>query len=121
MLVFDSGILDPAKRTAAISAAYTNAGLTPADHTAALTALKNKLDGILPNAPETTSDAVAALLELVSDLYTTGVIGKQAAVADIATADATDLATAQALANATKAKVNALLATLRTAGVIRSA
>lgn len=41
-----------------------------------------------------------------------------AAEADIATADATDLASAQALANATKAKVNALLAKLRTAGII---
>lgn len=43
-----------------------------------------------------------------------------AAVADIATADATDLATAQALANANKAKINALLAALRTAGLLAS-
>lgn len=41
-----------------------------------------------------------------------------AAVANIATADATDLPTAEALANATKAKVNALLAALRTAGLM---
>jgi len=41
-----------------------------------------------------------------------------AAVADIATVDATDLATAITLANANKAKINALLASLRAAGVI---
>lgn len=41
-----------------------------------------------------------------------------AAVADIATADGTDAATTQALANATKAKVNALLAAMRTAGIL---
>lgn len=40
------------------------------------------------------------------------------AVADIATANGSDAATTQALANATKAKVNELLAALRTAGVI---
>jgi hypothetical protein len=45
-------------------------------------------------------------------------VTKQAAVPDIATADATDLATAITLANATKAKVNALLASLRSAGII---
>lgn len=44
--------------------------------------------------------------------------GPQAAVADIATADATDLATAEALANACKAKINALLAELRILGFI---
>lgn len=40
------------------------------------------------------------------------------AVADIATADGSDPATTQALANATKAKVNALLAAMRTAGLL---
>jgi predicted RecA/RadA family phage recombinase len=44
--------------------------------------------------------------------------GAQTAIADIATVDATDLATSEALANATKAKVNALLAALRTAGIL---
>lgn len=44
--------------------------------------------------------------------------GPQAAIADIATADATDLASAEALANATKAKFNTLLAELRLAGII---
>ena len=43
---------------------------------------------------------------------------KAAAVADIATADATTLETAEALANANKAKINALLAALRTAGIL---
>ena len=44
--------------------------------------------------------------------------GPQAAIVDIATADATDLATSEALANATKAKFNTLLAELRIAGII---
>ena len=42
----------------------------------------------------------------------------QPAIADIATADGSDPATTQALANATKAKVNAILAMLRAAGII---
>lgn len=41
-----------------------------------------------------------------------GVVGAQA-IAAIATADATDLATAEALANACKAKINELLAALK--------
>lgn len=40
------------------------------------------------------------------------------AVIDIATADGSDPATTQALANATKAKVNDLLAKLRVKGVV---
>lgn len=47
--------------------------------------------------------------------------GPQAAIADIATADATDLASAEALANANKAKINAILAALRAAGIIAAA
>lgn len=47
-----------------------------------------------------------------------GVAGQGAAVADITTADGTDLPTTQALANATKARVNTLLASLRAAGII---
>lgn len=47
-----------------------------------------------------------------------GVVTKQAAIANESTANATDLATAQALANALKTKVNAILAALRSAGVI---
>jgi hypothetical protein len=47
------------------------------------------------------------------------VAGAQAgAVADVATADATDLASAQALANANKAKINQLLASLRASGLL---
>ena len=49
-----------------------------------------------------------------------GGVDEQSAIANIATADATDEATAVALANATKAKVNAILAALRSAGVIAS-
>jgi predicted RecA/RadA family phage recombinase len=44
--------------------------------------------------------------------------GPQTAVADIATVNASDLPTAITLANVTKAKVNELLAVLRTGGVI---
>lgn len=45
---------------------------------------------------------------------------KQTAIADIDTADATGLDTAQALANANKAKINAILAALRSAKIIAS-
>jgi predicted RecA/RadA family phage recombinase len=45
--------------------------------------------------------------------------GPQAAIADVATANATDLATAQALANSLKATLNTLLAELRTYGVLK--
>lgn len=41
-----------------------------------------------------------------------------AAVANVTTADATDLASAEALANANKAKINELLASLRAAGIL---
>lgn len=44
--------------------------------------------------------------------------GVQAAIADVATADATDLATAVTLVNALKVKLNALLASLRITGQI---
>lgn len=47
-----------------------------------------------------------------------GTVKKGAAVADETTANATDLATAQALANALKVKMNALLVSLRAAGHI---
>lgn len=47
-----------------------------------------------------------------------GAFDPQPAIANIATADGSDPATTQALANATKAKVNAILAALRAAGVI---
>jgi predicted RecA/RadA family phage recombinase len=44
--------------------------------------------------------------------------GPQAAIPDVSTANATDLATAQALANALKASYNTLLGELRTAGIL---
>ena len=47
-----------------------------------------------------------------------GVVTKQAAITNVTTADATDATTAAALANADKAKINAILAALRSAGVI---
>jgi predicted RecA/RadA family phage recombinase len=47
-----------------------------------------------------------------------GLEGPQAAIADIATANANDPATTQALANENKAKINAILAVLRLAGII---
>lgn len=45
---------------------------------------------------------------------------KAAAIAPIATADGSDPATTQALANANKAKINALIAALKTAGLMAS-
>lgn len=54
--------------------------------------------------------------ELIAAIDASG--SPAAAVADIATADAIDLATAITLANATKAKVNQLLASLRAAGTL---
>jgi hypothetical protein len=49
----------------------------------------------------------------------TKVVGGQAsAIADVSTADATDLTSAIALANANKAKINTILAMLRTHGLI---
>lgn len=67
--------------------------------------------------------AIAANPTAVGDVLLNGVApgtaeGPQAAIADIATADASDLATAQALANVNKATINAILIALRAAGVI---
>lgn len=45
--------------------------------------------------------------------------GSQASIADVAAANASDLATAQTLANGLKATVNTLLAELRIAGIIK--
>jgi len=55
---------------------------------------------------------------LPSEAGVAGAMSQGAAVVDIATANASDLATAEALANATKLTVNALLDSLRTAGII---
>jgi hypothetical protein len=49
---------------------------------------------------------------------TATVTGDLAAVADVATADASDAASAATLANANKAKINTILARLRSAGII---
>jgi hypothetical protein len=46
------------------------------------------------------------------------VTARQTAIADVSTADATDLTSAVALANANKAKINTILAMLRTHGLI---
>jgi len=54
----------------------------------------------------------------VADAIDTGGNAVAVNVTDISTADATDLATVITLANATKAKVNALLASLRAAGLM---
>lgn len=63
--------------------------------------------------------AASADTTVLVGLYEDGVrFQPGAAVADVATANASDLATAQALANQLKTTVNALLAQLRVAGVI---
>jgi hypothetical protein len=71
----------------------------------------------------------------ITDLYTPGnlqlssgkvikinsvqvVTARQTAIADVSTADATDLTSAVALANANKAKINTILAMIRTHGLI---
>jgi hypothetical protein len=66
------------------------------------------------------TDAVIALIGAATAGPTaaTDVVGDQAAIADIATADGSDAATTQALANAIKAKFNTLLAELRLAGIL---
>lgn len=66
-----------------------------------------------PDGTPWTGAAVAAATASVN-----GTVKKGVAVTDVAAVNASDLATAQALANETKAKLNALLASLRTAGVI---
>lgn len=75
-------------------------------------------DVILGRAWADAADAADVYVDLGSTGAGGGLLVTGIAVADIATADAADLATAIALANATKAKVNALLAVLRTAKVI---
>lgn len=55
----------------------------------------------------------AAAAELIADSS-----GVAAHVANVATADATDLASAEALANANKVAINAILAALQAAGLM---
>lgn len=77
----------------------------------------------------TTGPLIGVATEVADNPSSTGVVrlnggaadmseGPQAAIADIETADGSDAATTQALANATKATVNTLLAELRLAGII---
>lgn len=60
-----------------------------------------------------------AMVELIKAGESTdsAVVGGQANIAPVATADAADLATAIALANANKAKINTIIATLDAAGI----
>lgn len=51
---------------------------------------------------------------------TSSLVTQQPVIAAIATADGSDAGTTQTLANATKAKVNAILAALKLAGIIAS-
>lgn len=76
-------------------------------------ALSAKVKARIRAAMTNKADADALISAIES-----GANAQGAAVADIATADGSDAATTQALANATKAKVNALLAALRAAGII---
>lgn len=62
----------------------------------------------------------AAGAALSQDIVLRSELPAAAAVADIATADATDLPTVIALANDTKAKINELLAALRLAGLLNT-
>lgn len=64
------------------------------------------------------ASAVSAATTVEVLLYEAGVMAQSTAIADISTADGSDAATTQALANANKAKTNALLAALRVAGII---
>ena len=73
--------------------------------------IESAIEGSIAN-PE----AAAAVINAVdSALVDANIVSAQA---DIATANATDLATAQALANACKTKINALLAAMRAAGIL---
>lgn len=62
--------------------------------------------------------ANAAIAEQIASAIAAGENSQAATVAAIATADATDLASAIALANANKAKVNAILVALKAAGLM---
>lgn len=62
------------------------------------------------------ADGSPYLFPIAATATVFGLVKKAAAVADVATANATDLPTAIALANQLKTTVNALLASKRTAG-----
>jgi hypothetical protein len=71
--------------------------------------LKNRIRVSITNKAD--ADALIAAIESGSN-------PQGAAVADVSTANGSDPATTQALANANKAKINELLASLRAAGII---
>lgn len=73
---------------------------------------------LIGTAAEIAANPTATGIVVLNCCAPSGLEGPQAAIADIATADATDLASAETLANATKAKFNTLLAELRIAGII---
>ncbi len=66
-------------------------------------------------------DALLALSPAeIEQWFAEVLICKLSAISDISTADATDLASAIALANVNKAKINEMLAELRAANALRS-
>lgn len=77
---------------------------------------------VIPRADmrESVSTMEASFFDAAGNELTVG-FTPATAVADITAADATDLATALVLANATKASVNEILAALRVAGLMASA
>lgn len=66
----------------------------------------------------TTGDLIRVLIDLPGDSYNEYQFSKAATVAAVATADATDLATAEALANQLKVTVNAILTNLKAANLM---
>lgn len=125
MLTFATGIFDPDNRLDSLLAAAEATG-SDLDETI-LGPIADGIGDVLGNPPAPTewADYAARLSEYLSVLVVTNVgltidrvTGGQAAIADVDTANATDLASAQALANALKTKVNTLLAELRTAGIL---
>lgn len=73
--------------------------------------IKAAIKGSIAN-PEAAEMVISKLEEVPSELE------PAASVAAIATPDASDLATSQTLANATKAKVNEIISALKAAGLM---
>lgn len=84
------------------------------------TAGSNTLAGYCVEAAASTDAFVKVSIEPLGEKDSSGSLGAAVFVAQIATADASDLATAEALANANKAKINALLTALINAGLMAS-
>lgn len=113
--IVTEGVFTLPKATGAISVGdklYWDSGAGKLTKTSA----GNVLVGVCVTAALSGDANVAAYISLEMAAAETGTIG--AAVADVATADGSDAGTTQTLANALKVKVNAILASLRTAGVI---